>query len=126
MSVTRSLADMIFAAIPSVAAATDDKLDPATIKDKMKNCDLPDSLHRFANGAIGAGLSSLAVVAALGVLGVPLRTLWLVLPVALVCTALDPRRFSLVEGCAGDLCYDERPVDGEKPDAQDWGEALDA
>ncbi len=36
MSATRSLAVMILAAIPTLAAATDDKLDPAKIKDKVK------------------------------------------------------------------------------------------
>ncbi len=91
----------------------------------LHNRYLPDWLHRFANGAIGAGLSSLAVVAAVGVLAMPLGTLWFVLPAALVCTALDPRRFSLVEGCAGDLGYDEL-LDDEQPNVADWGEAFDA
>jgi len=92
----------------------------------LPNCYLPDWLHRLANGAIGAGLSSLAALAGVWVFGVPLWALWFVLPAVFVCAALDPRRFSLVEGCAGDLGYDGLLDDGEKPDVQDWGEALDA
>jgi hypothetical protein len=40
--------------------------------------------------------------------------------------AIDPHRFSLVEGCAGDLGYDElRDEAAEKPDDQSWSEAHD-
>ncbi len=91
----------------------------------LHNFYLPDWLHRLANGTIGAGVSSLAALAAVEALGVPLSALWFVLPAALVCTALDPRRFSLVEGCAGDLGYDEL-LDDEQPNVADWGEAFDA
>ncbi len=83
----------------------------------LHNRHLPGWLHRIANAAIGSALSSLAAVAAMRVLGAPPWALRLVLPVALVCAALDPRRFSLVEGCAGDLGYDELPDDeAKKPD----------
>jgi len=37
----------------------------------------------------------------------PLWAFWFVLLVAFACAALDPRRFSLVEGCAGDLGYND-------------------
>lgn len=73
----------------------------------LHNRYLPDWLHRAANGIFGSGLSSLVAIAAMRILGAPLWILWLVLPVALLCTVLDPRRFSLVEGCAGDIGYDE-------------------
>jgi len=92
----------------------------------LHNRYLPDWLHRVANGAVGGVLCSLAALAIVRFLGAPLCALWFVPPVVLICTALDPRRFSLVEGCAGDLGYDGLLDDGEKPDVQDWGEALDA
>ncbi len=92
----------------------------------LHNCYLPDWLHRLANGTIGAGVSSLAALAAVEVLGMPLWALWFVLPVAFACTALDPDRFSLVEGCAGDLGDDELQEHNERPDVADWGEAVDA
>jgi len=93
----------------------------------LHNRYLPDWLHRVANGAVGGGLSSLPALAIVRVLSAPLWELWFVLPVALICTALDPRRFSLVDGCAGDLGYDELlDDDAKKPDEQGWGEAFDA
>jgi len=69
---------------------------------------LADWVHRLANGAIGGCLCALATVAAVRWLGAPLRAFWLSLPVAIGCLALHPRRFSLVEGCAAELGYDDR------------------
>src|SRR5262249_18715298 len=92
----------------------------------LHNRYLPDWVHRLANGAIGGVLSLLVTTAIVRILGTPLRTLWFALPVAVVCMALDPSRYSLVEGCAGDLGYDALlGDDSEKPVDSDWGEALD-
>ena len=69
----------------------------------------------------------LAATAIVRVLGMPLRILWGALPVAIACIALDPSRYSLVEGCAGDVGYDELLGDeSEKPEDGDWSEALDS
>ncbi len=73
----------------------------------LHNRHLPDWVHRIANGAIGGGLCSLAVLAWVRWLGALLWAFWLSLPVAIACWARDPRRFSLVEGCAGEVGYDE-------------------
>jgi hypothetical protein len=92
----------------------------------LPNRYLPDWLHRVANGAAGGAVSSLAAVAIVRLLNVPLWALWFVLPAAIICMAIDPHRFSLVEGCAGDLGYDElRDEAAEKPDDQSWSEAHD-
>jgi len=40
-------------------------------------------------------------------LALPLWLLWLSLPLAIVFAMVSPVRCSLVEGCAGDLGYDE-------------------
>jgi hypothetical protein len=93
----------------------------------LHNRYLPDWVHRLANGIIGGLLSVSALVATVRVLGAPLGVLWVALAVAFGCMALKPRRFSLVEGCAGDLGYDGlRDGDAEKPDDGAWAEALDA
>jgi hypothetical protein len=92
----------------------------------LHNRYLPDWVHRLANGAIGGVLSSLAASAAVRVLGAPLGAFWCVLLVALLCTALNSRRFSLVEGCAGDLGYDELLDDGaDEPDDGALAETFD-
>jgi hypothetical protein len=92
----------------------------------LHNRCLSDWAHRLANGAIGGGLASLVAYAAVRVLGVPLSAFWGVPLVALLCTVPDPCWFSLVEGCAGDLGYDELQEDSKKEDAEGWGEAFDA
>jgi hypothetical protein len=87
---------------------------------------LPHWLHRLANGAVGAILSSLTAMALVRFLSAPLWALWLMLPVVLICTALDPRRISLVEGCAGDIGYDGLVVDdAEKPNTLDRDQAFE-
>jgi hypothetical protein len=73
----------------------------------LHNRYLPDWIHRLANGAIGGLLASAAACAAVRVVGVPLEAFWSVPLLAVLCIGINPRRFSLVEGCAGDLGYDE-------------------
>jgi len=93
----------------------------------LHNRYLPDWVHRLTNGVIGGLLSLLALVVAVRALGAPLGVLWVTLPVVACCAAFNPRRFSLVEGCAGDLGYDELLDDGAgKPDDGAWAEAFDA
>ncbi len=93
----------------------------------MHNRYLFDWVHRLANGVIGGLLSMLASVVAVRVLGAPLGVLWVAIPVVVCGAAISPRRFSLVEGCAGDLGYDELLDDSvPKPDDRAWAEALDA
>ncbi len=93
----------------------------------LHNRDLPDWIHRLANGVIGGFLSMPASLVAVHVLDAPLGVLWVALPVVVFGMALNPRRFSLVEGCAGDLGYDELLGDGaDKPDDGGRAEAFDA
>lgn len=66
----------------------------------------------------------MALVGVVRFLGVPMGVLWCAMLVAIGVMAVDPRRFSLVEGCAGDLGYDEL-MDGEGGGADDGGETRD-
>lgn len=68
---------------------------------------LPDWLHRLANGIVGAGLAALIACVGVRELGLPLRAFAVVPLAAAVSVAAPPRRFSLVEGCAGVHGYDE-------------------
>lgn len=81
----------------------------------LHNCYLPDWIHRLANGAIGGLLASAAVCAAVSGAGASFEAFWSVPLVASICMGINPRRFSLVEGCAGDLGYDEL-VDDDRRD----------
>jgi hypothetical protein len=91
----------------------------------LHNRYLPGWVHRLANGILAGLLALMASVAVVRVIGTPLGMLWVALPVAVCGMALDPSWFSLVEGCAGDLGYDELLKDAGKPDDVAWGEAFD-
>ena len=93
----------------------------------LHNRYLPDWAHRFANGAVGAALTSIAALLAVRVFDAPLGAFWIAVPALLCCAAPDPRRFSLVEGCAGALGYDElKPLGPAKRDDATWGDPYDA
>lgn len=94
----------------------------------LNNCYLPDWVHRLANGVMAGLLSLLALVVAVGAFGAPPDMLWVAPTLALGALALDPRRFTLVEGCAGDLGHDQlldegagKPEDGTEADTFDIG-----
>jgi hypothetical protein len=89
----------------------------------LHNRYLPGWAHRLANGLLGGFQALIALVAVVPLVGAPLGVLWLALPMAVCCMALDPGRFSLVEGCAGDLGYDELLDDAGKPEDGACGEA---
>jgi hypothetical protein len=81
---------------------------------RIHNRYLPQWTHRIANGVMEALL--LALFAVSGAQFVPagsplwkaaILLLWLSAPVGLLVSLLDPRKFSLVEGVAGDVGYDE-------------------
>ena len=77
----------------------------------LHNCYLPDWMHRCANGAIG-GMAGIAVATlAMRFLSAPTAVLWLGVISIVAGAALNPQRFTLVEGCAGDVGYDE--LDGD-------------
>jgi hypothetical protein len=73
----------------------------------LHNLNLPNWLHRLANGAIGG----LLALAALHFFGFPFWLLWIAISVAVGCMVPSPSRFTLVEGCAGDVGYDELDSD---------------
>ncbi|MBL9091249.1 MAG: hypothetical protein JNL96_08490 [Planctomycetaceae bacterium] len=87
----------------------------------LHNRSLPLWLHRTCNGLLGAGV--LLAVGGLG-LGAPADgwrhilarcLIWASVPVGIALVALT-RRFSLVEGVAGDMGYDElRETDKDEP-----------
>jgi hypothetical protein len=79
----------------------------------LHNRHLSDGLHRLANGAIGGMLGLLLTTLAVRYFGCPLWLLWLSVPAGLLCTVLPPSRFTLVEGCAGEVGYED--LDQEPP-----------
>jgi hypothetical protein len=78
----------------------------------IHNRHMPAWVRRFANAAVVAFLALAITTAAVHYLAWPLWLLWLSLPCGIGCMLLNPRKFTLVEGCAGDDGYDELIQDG--------------
>jgi hypothetical protein len=68
---------------------------------------LADWIHRAANGAIGGMVACGLVTAAARLTEAPFWLLWLAVPIGLLCMVPSPKRFTLVEGCAGEMGHDE-------------------
>ena len=73
----------------------------------LHNFVLPDWAHRCANGIVGAFIGLAIAVVVVRLFGAPLWVLWFGAVTAAAGVVVSPRRFTLVEGCAGDMGYDE-------------------
>jgi hypothetical protein len=73
----------------------------------LHNMYLPGWIHRFANGAIGGIAGIGAGMVAMRYYSAPVSALWLGALTFAVAAAFDPKRFTLVEGCAGEVGYNE-------------------
>ncbi len=74
---------------------------------------LPNWLHRVANAIVATALCAFVGIAGLNYLhGIPVlarASKWLLYLspfIGILCGVLNPKRFSLTEGCAGDVGYD--------------------
>lgn len=73
----------------------------------LHNRYLPRWIHRLANGAIAGSKVTIIVLLAVRFLDLPIWILWIGAIAAVVGIIVNPSRTSFVEGCAGEVGYDE-------------------
>lgn len=94
-------------------------VDMAAMRPFIRNHYLPQWLHRVACGAISAALFATVAIGGLSYFDADswLRAasvilLWLSIPIGIV-LACFAHRFSIVEGCAGDVGYEDLHSDDD-------------